>query len=108
MQSSVVAKQQVTWCAPKPCLQSSVVAMSVVMPTQPALQSAVGASTTPFQRIIPGPSPATRWGPSSYPQCFVRCSVARKRPLEENENEAAPSAKIHINKNHPRFRHLFQ
>ncbi|KAH3823906.1 hypothetical protein DPMN_125731 [Dreissena polymorpha] len=108
MQSSVVAKQQVTWCAPKHCLQSSVVARSVVMPTQPALQSAVGASTTPVQRIIPGPSPAARWGPSSYPQSSVRCSAARKRPLEEYENEAAPSAKIHINKNHPRFRHLFQ
>ncbi|KAH3778090.1 hypothetical protein DPMN_179543 [Dreissena polymorpha] len=108
MQSSVVAKQQVNWCAPKPCLQSSVVARPVVMPTQPALQSAVGAWTTPVHRIIPGPSPATRWGPNSYPQSSLRCSVARKRPLEEYENEAAPSAKIHINKNHPRFRHLFQ
>ncbi|KAH3796436.1 hypothetical protein DPMN_150004 [Dreissena polymorpha] len=108
MQSSVVAKQQVTWCAPKHCLQSSVVARSVVMPTQPALQSAVGASTNPVQRIIPGPSPAARWGPNSYPQPSGRCTVAMKRQLEEYENEAAPSPKIHINKNHPRFRHLFQ
>ncbi|KAH3753885.1 hypothetical protein DPMN_188536 [Dreissena polymorpha] len=78
------------------------------MPTKPALQSAVGAWTIPVQRIIPGPSLAARWGPSHYPQSSVRCSVARKRPLEEYENEAAPSAKIHITKNLPRFRHLFQ
>ncbi|XP_052230074.1 uncharacterized protein LOC127844105 isoform X8 [Dreissena polymorpha] len=108
MQSSVVAKQQVHWCAPKHCLQSSVVDRPVVMPTQPALQSSVSAWTTPVQRIIPGPSPVARWGPSSYPQPSGRCTVARKWPLEENENEAAPAAKIHINKNHPRFRHLFQ
>ncbi|XP_052248131.1 uncharacterized protein LOC127856141 isoform X2 [Dreissena polymorpha] len=100
LQSSVVANQQVTWCAPKPCLQSGVVARPVVVPTQPALQSAVGAWTTPVQM--------NRWGPSPYPQSSVWYSVARKRPLEEYENEAAPSAKIHINKNHPRFRHLFQ
>ncbi|KAH3753829.1 hypothetical protein DPMN_188479 [Dreissena polymorpha] len=78
------------------------------MATQPALHSAVGAWTTRVQRIIPGPSLAARWGPSPYPLSSVRCSVARKRPLEEHENEVAPSAKIHINKNHPRFRHLFQ
>ncbi|KAH3791256.1 uncharacterized protein LOC127840164 isoform X2 [Dreissena polymorpha] len=108
LQSSVAAKQQVNWCAPKHCLQSSVVARPVVMPTQPVLQSAVVVWATPVQRIIPGPAPAARWGPSSYSQSSVSCSVARKRPLEEYENEAAPSAKIHINKNHPRFRHLFQ
>ncbi|KAH3816837.1 hypothetical protein DPMN_118360 [Dreissena polymorpha] len=106
MQSSVVAEHQVTWCTPKPCIHPSVVARQIVMPTQPKLQSAVGALTTTVQMIRPGPSPAASWGSSSYPQSSVRCSVARKR--QQEEYDVVPAAKIHINKNHPRFRHLFQ